>query len=167
MDLLGDLSDLLQHISSGQENDSATKLELLAIVWAVEKLKRYLRVPFFTLITDHKALTYMWTQSNPRALLIRYVDQIMSYNFDVIHCPGTLNVVADALPRHIPDDDLMSTSTPSSLTTAFYSIVAEPVTIASLKDKKTPAADEWDELILNSLSVKYIYIFEDVEFCLN
>ncbi|SAL97287.1 hypothetical protein, partial, partial [Absidia glauca] len=56
----------------------------------------------FTLYTDHKALVYLHTQANLNAMLTKWFDTILDYNFDVVHLPGIDNVLPDALSRLFP-----------------------------------------------------------------
>ena len=49
-------------LSSSERNYSATKKELLGIMFALRKLKFYVAGRRFTVYTDHKAPTHMLTQ---------------------------------------------------------------------------------------------------------
>ena len=90
-------------LSKSERNYSATKKELLAIVWALKKFHHYLYGTPFTLYTDHRALTYMLTQKEPNSMILNWWDTIMSYNFQVVHKPGLLNILPDAISRLFPD----------------------------------------------------------------
>ena len=86
-------------LSKAEKNYSATKKELLAVVRAMKYFHYYLWDNPFTLITDHRALTFMHSQKSLNALLTNWFDQIFSYNFKTIHCPGIRNVLPDLLSR--------------------------------------------------------------------
>jgi hypothetical protein len=51
-------------LTGAQRNYGASKRELLGIVFALQRLRQYLYATHFTLVTDHKALTYMFSQQN-------------------------------------------------------------------------------------------------------
>ncbi|XP_062538474.1 uncharacterized protein K02A2.6-like [Armigeres subalbatus] len=76
-----------------------TEREALALVWAVDKFKLYLQGKRFTLLTDCKALKFLFNpKSKPCARIERWVLQLQSYKYDVEHIPGTANI-ADAISR--------------------------------------------------------------------
>ena len=85
--------------STSEKNYSATKKELLGIVFALRKFHPYLWGRQFTLYTDHNALTYMFTQKDLNGLITGWFDVIMDYDFTVIHRPGIMNVLPDMLSR--------------------------------------------------------------------
>ena len=71
---------------------STNELELLAVVWAVDRFKHYLLGKEFILATDHKALTSALGEykSNKtyQSRLTRWVDRLLPYQFKVVHIPG-------------------------------------------------------------------------------
>lgn len=76
-----------------------TEREALAIVWGVEKFSLYLLGTKFTLITDCKALKYLFSpRSRPCPRIERWVLRIQSYNYEIKYEPGATNL-ADALSR--------------------------------------------------------------------
>ena len=81
---------------------SATRLELAAIRYCLKRCRYYLYGRKFTLETDHKALTYVMTQKSLNKMLERTYEDIFEYNFDIVHCPGILNVLPDRLSRLYP-----------------------------------------------------------------
>ena len=66
----------------------ATKLECLAIVWAVAKFRPYLMAMPFEVFTDHYALQWLKTMSTGSALLHRLSAALEEYDFTVKHRPG-------------------------------------------------------------------------------
>lgn len=76
-----------------------TEKEALAIVWAVERLHYYLFGKPFTLVTDHKPLTYMFQPTaKPSARIERWVLRIQPFEFNVVYRKGKENI-ADSLSR--------------------------------------------------------------------
>jgi hypothetical protein len=50
-------------------------------------------------VTDHKPLIHMLQSVHLSEAICRWFDIIMDYNFLIIHCPGIMNVLPDALSR--------------------------------------------------------------------
>ncbi|KAK4511091.1 18S rRNA pseudouridine methyltransferase [Mucor velutinosus] len=92
-------------LSVSERNYSTTKRELLGICYALVKFHRFLYMREFTLHTDHKSLIYLNTQEVPNALMLGWWETIFSYTFDIVHLPGVLNVIPDALSRLYEDSD--------------------------------------------------------------
>ena len=71
---------------------STNELELLAVVWAVDRYKHFLLGKPFTIGTDHEALTTALdgNKSNKtyQSRLTRWVDRLLPYQFKIVHIPG-------------------------------------------------------------------------------
>ena len=78
-------------------------LQLLAVVWAVDRYKHYLLGKSFTIATDHKALTSALdgNKSNKtyQSRLTRWVDRLLPYHFNIVHIPGRDMGIVDYLSR--------------------------------------------------------------------
>ena len=77
----------------------ATKLECLAIVWAVAKFRPYLMSMPFKVYTDHYTLQWLKTMRTGSALLHRWSAALEEYDFSVKHRPGKLQTHVDGLSR--------------------------------------------------------------------
>ena len=77
----------------------ATKLECLAIVWAVAKFRPYLMAMPFEVFTDHYALQWLKTMRTGSALLHRWSAVLEEYDFTVKHRPGKAQTHVDGLSR--------------------------------------------------------------------
>ena len=77
----------------------ATKLECLAIVWAVAKFRPYLMAMPFEAYTDHYALQWLKTMRTGSALLHRWSAALEEYDFTVHHRPGKAQTHVDGLSR--------------------------------------------------------------------
>ena len=74
--------------------------EAYACVWAVEKLEHFLDGKFFTLHTDHQALTTMLTEPKDQrksSKFARWLEHLSFFDYKVEYKPGQLNMMADAL----------------------------------------------------------------------
>ena len=83
---------------------SITKLELLAIVWAVEYFINYVYGVPFKILSDHKALMTVLRPIRGNktfsSKLTRWVDRLLPFKFEVVHVPGRTLGMADYLSRH-------------------------------------------------------------------
>lgn len=61
----------------------------------------------FKLFTDHKALVCIHTQKQTNQMINNGLETLLELNYDVIHRPGLLNILPDALSR-IYDADRVS-----------------------------------------------------------
>lgn len=88
-------------LSPSQKNWSTYDRELYAAYAAIKKFRHMLEGRHFTLVTDHKPLTYAFQQhpdkASPRQL--RQLDYIGQFTTNIVHIEGDLNVPADALSR--------------------------------------------------------------------
>jgi hypothetical protein len=74
-------------------------LELAIVVHALKIWRHYLLGNVCNIFTDHKSLTYIFTQPELNMRQRRWLELIKDYNLNVQYHPGKANVVADALSR--------------------------------------------------------------------
>ena len=86
-------------LSKAEKSYPATKLECLAIVWAVAKFRPYLMAMPFEVFTDHYALQWLKTMRTGSALLHRWSAALEEYDFTVRHRPGKVQTHVDGLSR--------------------------------------------------------------------
>ena len=87
-------------LSTHEINYHSTKLEFLALKWAVtEHFKEYLLYQPFLVKTDNNPLTYIMSTPNLDATGHHWVSALAKYNFWLEYQKGQDNVVADALSR--------------------------------------------------------------------
>ena len=83
---------------------SIDELELLAVVWAIERFESYVYGVKFQVILDHKALASVLkpTRSNKTfsSHLTRWANRLLPSEFEVIHAQGRVLDFADYLSRH-------------------------------------------------------------------
>lgn len=93
-----------QSFNSTQAKYSQIDKEAYAIVFAVKKLHKYLYGNKFTLITDHRPLTQIFSQTNslPTYSALRmqhYAIFLRAYNYDIVYKRSENNSNADGLSR--------------------------------------------------------------------
>ena len=93
-------------LRKSERNYSATKRELLAIVFAFARFRHFVYGRHFTLYTDHHALVYLRTQPHLNAMMQTWYDELFEYDFTVKHRPGVQNVLPDHLSRLFPPSRL-------------------------------------------------------------
>ena len=88
----------ISHSLSGQEiNWSTIENECYAIVYSLEKLDYLLSNRQFTLKTDHKNLTFMDADKNPKVK--RWKISIQHYDCEIEYITGPSNIMADPMSR--------------------------------------------------------------------
>ena len=82
-----------------ERNYSVIEKECLAIIWTIEKFRKYLFGEEFILVCDHKPLSFMQTAKalNPRIMLLAL--KLQPYRFRIVAIQGQDNVGADYLSR--------------------------------------------------------------------
>ena len=104
-------------LQKGQRNYSATKRELYAVVFFNNYFKEYLLGQKFRLVTDHRALVWLYYFKDPDGLVARWLEKLSSFDFEIVHRPGTSISHADALSRNPPLSSLFEPVTVSAVNT--------------------------------------------------
>lgn len=86
-------------LNQAEENYTTSEKELLAIVWAVKRLRQYLLGKKFTIQTDHKALIWLHNVKDPSSRLLRWRLRLEQYKYEVQYVKGKENKAADCLSR--------------------------------------------------------------------
>ena len=99
---------LSKKFTSAQQNYRTHEHEALAVLEALAKWQDKLLGRKFFLVTDNKSLTFFKTQETLTAQQARRWDFISRFDYEPIHVPGVLNIVADCLSRyfknHFPEE---------------------------------------------------------------
>ena len=90
---------LLKH----ERNYPPYKLELLGLVNALVVFEHILSGIDFTVLTDHRALTFLLTQAGTNRTLGNWLSLLLEFRFKIIHIAGFKNDAADFLSRAYPD----------------------------------------------------------------
>lgn len=88
-------------VHGAEANYGISKLELLAVVWAVQLYRPYLLGSQFTVtvISDHSALNGLLKTKQPTGILARWIEILAEYDFQIRYRPGRVNESADYLSR--------------------------------------------------------------------
>ena len=104
-----------------QINYPTTEKELLAVVYALEKLRLYILGSKIIIYTDHAALKYLLSKKEAKPRLIRWVLLLQKFDSEIKDKKGSKNSVADHLSLHyisrgedigdtFPDEHLLAIS---------------------------------------------------------
>jgi hypothetical protein len=84
----------------------SSRLELLALIRALREYRHYLVGAPFKVVTDCRAVSFLFRFKNPQGVIARMQEEASSYDFEIQHRPGTQLVAPDALSRL--DDPLVT-----------------------------------------------------------
>lgn len=87
-------------LNKAECNYSTIERELLAIIWAAEHFRPYLYGRKFTILTDHRPLTWLFNCRNPNSRLIRWRLRLEEFTYEIRYKPGRVNSNVDALSRN-------------------------------------------------------------------
>lgn len=93
---------LSRSLTKTERKYSTTEKELLAVLFAVEKLRPYLQGTKFTVVTDHYSLKWLFNIKDPAGRIARWALRLQQFDFDVVHRPGKDHLVPDTLSRTVP-----------------------------------------------------------------
>lgn len=94
-------------LTGPERNYSVTEREALAVLTALEHWRCYLEngKPF-TVFTDHSALKWFLSLTNPTGRLARWGVRLSSFDFSIKHRRGKDNVIPDCLSRTVPISEI-------------------------------------------------------------
>jgi len=90
--------------NSAQQNYPVHELELLAIVESLRRFAHLLQGLKFRIYTDHKGLEWITSQKKLSPRQARWLEVLADFEFEIIHVPGKMNQLADALSRMYSDE---------------------------------------------------------------
>lgn len=86
-------------LTSAERKWSTIERELRGIEWGVKVHRMYLLAVIFTIITDHKPLTHLWTMKEPTNRIMKMICKLQEYTFTIEYRKGSENAAADAMSR--------------------------------------------------------------------
>nr|GEU80874.1 reverse transcriptase domain-containing protein [Tanacetum cinerariifolium] len=82
-----------------ESNYTTTEKEMLAVIYAFEKLRSYLIMNKSIVYTDHSALKYLFAKKDAKARLLQWILLLQEFDFIVIDTKGAENYATDHLSR--------------------------------------------------------------------
>uniref|UniRef100_W8C8G1 RNA-directed DNA polymerase n=1 Tax=Ceratitis capitata TaxID=7213 RepID=W8C8G1_CERCA len=157
-------------LSKTEENYATNERELLAIVWAFQKLRHYLYgIKNIHIYTDHQPLTFAISDRNPNSKIKRWTAFINSFAPKYFYKPGKENQVADALSRQYTHnlDDSMSTVHSEISLSAVIKTIKNPVNQFKAQFVlSTSEANSKSTKILFQKLIRHTINFKSAEFLL-
>ncbi|KAG1135494.1 hypothetical protein G6F37_012849 [Rhizopus arrhizus] len=99
---------LSRKLVPAEVNYPTVEKELLAVVYALKKLRKYLLDKEFDLFTDNKAVRYLFKKNDVSQRLQRWILCVQEFSFKIHHLPGKHNVAADVMSRYPPAQNASS-----------------------------------------------------------
>ena len=133
-----------------EKNYHSTKLEFLALKWAVcEKFRDFVAyADHFTVYTDNNPLLYIMSNTKLNANGQRWVSELSEFNFTIKYRPGIINRDADCLSRLPLDISKYQELCSKKVTPDVFQAVASAVEVQSNHDEvwvSVIAANNTDE----------------------
>jgi len=88
-----------RNLSTIEKNYTTTKMEGIAMVYALQKYRHYLLGGHFRMYTDHSALKYFVNKTMLGGMICHWLLLFQEYEFEVIVKLGKLNACPDHLSR--------------------------------------------------------------------
>jgi hypothetical protein len=92
-------------------------MEVLAIVWGCKYFRQYLYNRTFTIVTNHRPLTWIFNVKDPSSRFLKWRLKLEEYKCEVVYKKGSNNTNADALSKiHVTEGCTDSHDDKSGLT---------------------------------------------------
>ena len=85
-------------LNKTQQRYPSYKLELLALLWGLNRYRDLLIGKRFHVWTDHRPLVWALTAKELPASILRWLDEIKPFDFTITYIPGINNVLPDYQP---------------------------------------------------------------------
>jgi hypothetical protein len=140
-----------------QLNYGIYEREFLAVVEALKTWRYYLAGRHFTILTDHKSLIYLRNQNLiDSARVVRWLDYLADFDFDIKYISGKNNTAADALSRY-PYNQIVINLLDSMLMKAHTTQLENDMHVYSLTDTTFPINKILKDAIITSYQEDEFY----------
>ncbi|CAI6344904.1 unnamed protein product [Macrosiphum euphorbiae] len=102
--------------TSAESKYHSSRLELLAIIWTLNRLRPFLLGIKFTVVTDCQALVYLNLHKTVKPQIARWFEVLHEYDFEIKYRPAARMAHADALSRAVDDETEDADSVDKQLT---------------------------------------------------
>uniref|UniRef100_A0A3B5AYR2 Reverse transcriptase RNase H-like domain-containing protein n=1 Tax=Stegastes partitus TaxID=144197 RepID=A0A3B5AYR2_9TELE len=93
-------------LHKSEKPHSTPEKDCLAVMWALEHFRPYVKGLHVTVFTDHSSLKWLMSRPNPSGRLARWSLRPQDFEFSIVHKPGERNKVPDALSQNpLPTND--------------------------------------------------------------
>ena len=106
-------------VNASERKYSASEREFIAVVWALKTLRPYLMYETFVVHSDHHALHWLFTISEPSARLKRWRLILSEFDYTIAYKKGKDNHHADAMLRILTGSPTITIVTWTNLPTNF------------------------------------------------
>jgi hypothetical protein len=86
-------------LTTPEKNYSTIERELTAIVWGCKQFRPYIRGRKFTIVTDHKPLTWIFKMNDPSTRIMRLKLKLEEFEYIIVYKNGKENSNSDGLSR--------------------------------------------------------------------
>jgi hypothetical protein len=86
-------------LNKPERNYSTIERELTAIVWSCKQFRPYIWGRKFTIVTDHKPLTWVFKMNDPSSRIMRLKLKLQEFEYDIVYKKGKENSNSDGLSR--------------------------------------------------------------------
>jgi hypothetical protein len=86
-------------LTKSEINYSTTERELTVIVWSCKQFRPYIWDRKFTIVTDHKPLTWVFKINDPSSRIMRLKLKLQEIEYDIVYKKGKENSDSDGLSR--------------------------------------------------------------------
>jgi transposase InsO family protein len=86
-------------LTTPEQNYSTIERELTAIVWACKQFRPYIWGRKFTIVTDHKPLTWIFRMNDPSSRIMRLKLKLEEFEYTIVYKKGKENSNSDGLSR--------------------------------------------------------------------
>lgn len=93
-------------LTSEEKNYPVHEQELLAVIASLKNFRCFLEGVKFEIVTDHHTLQYIGSQKGMSRRMAHWLEYLSRFDYSIRYRPGSLNVVADALSRSGPTEEI-------------------------------------------------------------